>query len=278
VYAEEYQRISVPGVFIVDFAWAAPENNRKGTGRIMSMKTKLPIVESFDLLPGRVLAGKYQVVSKLGSGWEGEVYKVVEIRTGIERTAKLFYPQRNVNNRTLKRYAKRLHRLRHCSMVIQYHTEEVFRYRGIPAAFLVSEYVGGEMLKDFLGERPGRRLPPFEALHLLYALARGIESIHLLNEYHGDLHTENIIVSRFGLEFELKVLDLFHWDSPKRENRQDDVCDLIRVFYDSLGGARFYSRQRPAIKYICCGLKRSLILRRFKTISQIRKHLETMEW
>jgi serine/threonine protein kinase len=244
----------------------------------MHKSTRHRPIQAFDLEPGKVLAGKYQVISMLGTGWEGEVYKIVEIRTGIERTAKLFYPQRNPSNRTLRRYAKKLHKLRHCPIVIQYHTEEMFTYRRVPISFLVSEYLGGQILSDFIAERTGRRLLSFEAMHLLYALVKGVECIHLLNEYHGDLHSDNIIVNRFGLGFDLKVLDLFHWDTPKRENRQDDICDMIRILYDSAGGSAAYPRQPPAIKYICSGLKRSLILSKFRTVSQLRKHLETMEW
>jgi hypothetical protein len=30
-------------------------------------------IESFNLAPGRVLAGKHEVVTLLGAGWEGEV-------------------------------------------------------------------------------------------------------------------------------------------------------------------------------------------------------------
>jgi serine/threonine protein kinase len=238
---------------------------------------KRPYITGFNLPPGRVLAGKYKVVAQLGSGWEGEVYKITEVRTGIERTAKLFYPHRNPGNKTLRRYAKKLHNLRHCPIVIQYHTEDVFQYRRTKISFLVSEFVGGEILPVFLAKRPGKRLPPYEALHLLHALVKGVECIHRRNEYHGDLHAENVIINRFGLEVDLKILDLFHWDSPKRENRQDDLCDLARILYDVVGGAAHYSRQPAAIKSICRGLKRSLILGRFKTVAQLRKHLETME-
>jgi len=237
-----------------------------------------PRIGSFDLEPGRVIAGKYRIISKLGSGWEGEVFRLAEVRTDIERTAKLFYPHRNPGGRTLKRYARKLHKLRHCPIVIQYHTEDTFRYRGHSVPFLISEYVSGQTLDDFLAERQGKRLGPFEAVHLLYALTKGVESIHLLNEYHGDLHSDNIIVERFGLEFEVKLLDLFHWDAPKRDNRKDDICNLIRLLYDSVGGERFYSKQPLPIKYICCGLKTSLILKRFPTVSRLRQHLETMEW
>jgi hypothetical protein len=37
-----------------------------------------------------VLAGKYVVEGLLGSGWEGEVYRVTERSTGIKRAMKLF--------------------------------------------------------------------------------------------------------------------------------------------------------------------------------------------
>lgn len=235
-------------------------------------------IESFDLETGRVVARKYSVVSRLGSGWEGEVYRVVETRTGIERAAKLFFPQRNIRNRTSKLYAKKLHKLRHCSLLIQYHTEEVITIKRTPITMLISEYVEGDLLSKFLKGLPGKRLAPFEALHFLYALAKGMEQVHLANEYHGDIHSDNIIVNRHGLRFELKLMDLFHLDYPKIENKRSDICDVIRVFHEALGGARFYSRQPKAVKYICCGLKNSLILQRFRTLSQLCKHLETMSW
>jgi serine/threonine protein kinase len=239
---------------------------------------KAPRIDLFDLPPGRSLTPKHEIICKLGAGWEGEVYKIRERSTGIERAAKLFFPQRNPRNKTSKSYAQKLHKLRHCSIVIQYHTEEYMTYRKTPITVLVSEYVEGELLSDFLHRQPGRRLSPFQALHLLHALAVGIEEIHHLREYHGDLHPENIIVSRYGLGFDLKLLDMFNWSTPKKQNIQDDICDLIRIFYDATGGAKYYAKQPPAVKTICCGLKRSLILKRFRTAAQLREHLETMRW
>jgi len=235
-------------------------------------------VDSFDLESGDVLLDKYEIVSDLGRGWEGEVFLIRELGTGIERAAKFFFPHRNPRNRTLIRYATKLHRLRHCAILIQYHTQETIDYQGIPVTFIVSEYVEGEPLSVFLKRQPGKRLDPFQAFHLLHALASGIESIHNLLEYHGDLHTENIIVRRAGLGFDVKLLDLYHWQAPKRVNIQDDVCDLVRIFYDSVGGRAWYSRQPAEVKAICCGLKRSLILRKFTTAGQLRQRLETMQW
>ena len=142
------------------------------------MKAKPPRVSTFALSPGSHLAGKYQVVSRLGSGWEGEVYLVREIGTRIERTVKIFFPRRNPSNRALRFYARKLHKLRHCPVVIQYHTRDTFDFNGLPVSFLVSEFVEGELLSDFLKRQPGRRLNPFQGVHLLHALALGIEAIH----------------------------------------------------------------------------------------------------
>ena len=235
-------------------------------------------IEAFDLAPGRTLARKYEIVSKLGGGWEGEVYRIREKNTGIERAAKLFYPERNVRNKAAMAYARKLHSLRDCPLVIHYHTEETVLIKRTPITVLVSEYVEGEILMDFLERQRGGRLHPFQALHLLYALAKGISDIHRRREYHGDLHSDNIIVEHYGLEFDLKILDLIQWAAPKREGLHDDICDVIRIFYDALGGARFYATQSKRIKGIIRGNKRPLILKRFPTATHLRLHLESLGW
>ena len=245
---------------------------------VKASKSKKRRIEEFDFQPGRVLAGKYEVLSRLGAGWEGEVFKVREINMGIVRAAKFFYPHRNPRDRNTNFYAKKLHKLRACDILIQYHTHETIRFRGTPVTFLVSDYVEGELLYELLKRQPGKRLTVFEGLHLLHSLASGIECIHLLGDYHGDLHDENIIVNRYGLGFDVKLVDLFHWGAPKASNIHQDVCDLIRVFYDVIGGAKRYARHPRVVKEICCGLKRTLILQKFRTAGQLREHLETVEW
>ena len=113
-------------------------------------------------------------------------------------------------------YAKKLHKLRECSVLIQYHTQELVEHEGFPITMLVSDYVEGELLAEFLKRQPGRRMGWFQGLHLLHGLAAGIEAIHDMGEYHGDLHDENIIINRRGIGFEIKLLDMFHWGGPAR--------------------------------------------------------------
>lgn len=238
------------------------------------MKTPL---SSFNIPPGRILSGKYEVISLLGAGWEGEVYKVREKLTGIERAVKLFFPHRDKGGKNLKWYAQKLHKLKDCPIVIQYQTQDHWRFRGEPIPYLVSEYVEGELLANVIKKRPGKRFTVYEGLHLLYNLAVGMEAVHLLKEYHGDLHTENIFVCRQGLQFDLKVIDFYRWSTPNRENINDDICDLVKIFYESIGGKKHYRDQPKVVKEICCGLRRKLILKKFRTAGQLRYYLEHVE-
>jgi RIO-like serine/threonine protein kinase len=235
-------------------------------------------IDSFDLQPGRVLAGKYEIERKLGGGWEGEVYKVIESRTGVRRAAKLFKPQHNERDRAVKFYAQKLERLRDCSIVIQYHSSETIRFRNTPITCLISDHAGGEPLCDFISQQRGGRLAPFEALHLVYELAQGVEEIHLRREYHGDLHDENVLVHRHGVFFSLKVVDFYQWGRPTAAHLRDDVADIVRLLFDAVGGRKRYAKQPPEIKAICKGLRRDLIGRAFPTASHLREHLESFVW
>ncbi len=235
-------------------------------------------IVSFNFQAGRILARKYEVITRLGAGWEGEVYLVSECSTGIERAAKFFFPQRNPKNKNLIFYAKKLHKLRQCPILIHYHTQDIITFKNQPISFLVSDYVEGELLSEFLSNQTGKRLDTFQALHLLHALAKGIESIHHLGEYHGDLHTENVMVRRYGLGFDCKLLDMYMWGAPKAGNIHDDVVDLVRLFYDIVGGKKQYAKLPRQAKDICNGLKRTLILKKFRSAGQLREHLELLDW
>ena len=221
---------------------------------------------------------KYKIISKLGEGWEGEVYKIQELSTGIERAAKIFYPERNMNNRTVEIYAKKLHKLRECPMVMKYHNQETMFFKKIPVTILISEYVDGVLLTEYVKAIKGRRLSSFQGIHLLHALVRGIECIHAFGEYHGDLHSENVIIRRLGLSFELKVIDFYNRGRANRLKRTLDLIDAIRIFYDALGGQKYYQSHPKEVKDIICGLKNSLIYKKFKTAGALRRHLETQVW
>jgi len=232
----------------------------------------------FNLQPGVTLGRNYFVVEFLGAGWEGEVYKVAERRTGLLRAAKIFYEARRLSDRQMQRYVRKLYRLRNCTLITQYHHRDVARVGRNQVEILVSDLADGEMLSAFLKRQLRKRLIPFEALHLLYALAAGMEPIHFLGEYHGDVHSDNILVKRVGLGFEVRLLDFFDLGRPTREKIQYDVFDLISLLYEVIGGAYGYTLVGPEIRWIVSGRKHTLIRKKFKTAGQLRIALENMVW
>ncbi|MEZ4742721.1 MAG: protein kinase [Bdellovibrionota bacterium] len=235
-------------------------------------------IKEFNFSRGAIIANKYEVFEKLGSGWEGEVYRVIEIESGVERAAKFYFPKRNPRNKVASRNAMKLHKLSYCPIIIRYHTQEIIKYKQNAITCVVSEYFDGEILSEFLEGQQGKRISVMQGLILLHNLASGLETMHRLGEYHGDLHSENILIKRYGLGFELKLLDLHHWGDSKKANIEEDICNSIRIFYDAIGGSPRYAKQPIEVKEICLGLKKSLILKKFRSAAELKKHIENINW
>lgn len=235
-------------------------------------------VKRFDFQPGKVVAGKYQIERELGSGWEGEVYAIVERTTGIRRAAKFYYPHRDPTGKAAITYARKLDALRHCPILMQYHHQEVAYFKKKKITVVISELVEGTKLSEFLQQQPDGRLSAFEALHVLHTLARGIAPIHARGEYHGDIHEHNIMIRRQGIDFELKLLDFFDLGRPGKDKIRKDVLNLVEVLHTIVGGREHYADQPKVIKAIVRGLKDTLILQRFQSAGDIQRHLETLEW
>jgi RIO-like serine/threonine protein kinase len=232
----------------------------------------------FDFPAGRSVAGKYLIERPLGSGWEGEVYAIVERNTGIHRAAKFYYPHRDPLGKAAIAYARKLDALRHCPILMQYYHQELAYVQKKKVIVVVSELVEGKKLSEFLLDQEEERLTTFEALHVLYALALGIAPIHARGEYHGDIHEHNIMIRRQGIRFEVKLLDFFDLGPPTKSKIRKDVLNLVEVFNIIVGGRKRYAEQPRVVKDIIRGLKDSLILARFQSAGDIARHLEALEW
>jgi serine/threonine protein kinase len=227
---------------------------------------------------GRKIGGKYVVEELLGVGVEGEVYKVRDIRINIMRAAKVFYPLLNEREKLSIWYAKKLDKLRNCSAVLQYLHVETIKIRRTKVICFISEYLDGILLADFVSHQSGKRLAPFQALHLVYEICQGLEEVHAHREYHGDLHASNIFVKRRGIFFEVKLIDLYQRGRTTVAERQNDVIDVVHLLYDMVGGRKHYAKQPREIKSICLGLRRDLITRKFPSVSHLRSYLESFTW
>ena len=235
-------------------------------------------VKRFDFPAGRTVAGKYVIERELGSGYEGEVYAIVERNTGIRRAAKFYYPHRDPTGKAAIAYARKLDALRHCPILMQYHHQEMATVQRRKVMVVVSELVEGMKLSEFLKQQPNHQITTFEALHILHTLARGIAPIHARGEYHGDIHEHNIMIRRQGIDFDVRLLDFFDLGKPTKSKIYKDVLNLVEVFHTIVGGRDHYAEQPVVVKQIIRGLKDTLILQRFKSAGDIQRHLENLDW
>src|SRR5262245_4169498 len=149
-------------------------------------------------LTGRVL-GTYRVLSLLGRGGMGEVYRARDSRLGRDVALKVLPTKFTADAERLARFeseARMLAALNHPHIAAIFGLEDT---DGIPA--LVLEFVDGETLADRLRRGP---IAPREALPIARQIADALDAAHQKGIVHRDLKPANIKVTPDGV---VKVLD-----------------------------------------------------------------------
>jgi Tol biopolymer transport system component len=150
------------------------------------------------LSPGARL-GPYEVLSPLGAGGMGEVYRARDPRLGRDVAIKVLPEGATAEPERLRRFeleARAAGALSHPNLLAVFDTG---RHEGAP--FVVFELLQGETLRARLG---GGALPPPKALDYAIQMARGLSAAHEKGIVHRDLKPENLFLTRDG---PLKILD-----------------------------------------------------------------------
>jgi serine/threonine-protein kinase len=164
--------------------------------------------------------GRYQIVSVIGAGGMGEVYRARDTALNRDVAVKVL-PDRFSGNAErvarLEREAQVLASLNHPNIATIHGIEYV---EGIAA--LVLEFVEGTTLAERLNRGP---LPVDEALDIAYQIADGLEAAHDRGIVHRDLKPANVMVTREGrvklLDFGVaKAFDVPNAASPGRSATQ----------------------------------------------------------
>ena len=143
--------------------------------------------------------GHYEVLSSLGAGGMGEVYRAKDTKLGREVAVKLLLEEVSADPERLARFereARVLASLNHHNIA----TLHGFEKEG-DTSFLVMELVGGETLADRIKRGA---IPVDEALPLFLQSAEGLEAAHENGVIHRDLKPANIKVTEDG---QVKILD-----------------------------------------------------------------------
>ena len=193
--------------------------------------------------PAQSSRGKYVIERPLGSGWEGEVYVIIEQPPASAGPPSFITPTAIRLGKAAITYARKLDALRHCPILMQYHHQEIAYVQQAEGRW--SSSANWSKARSSASSSPSsrdHRLSTFEALHVLYVLAKGIAPIHARGEYHGDIHDDNIMIRRQGIGFEVKLLDFFDLGKPTTSKIHKDVLNLIEVFHTIVGGRERYAQ------------------------------------
>ena len=143
--------------------------------------------------------GSYEILSPIGAGGMGEVYRARDNKLGREVAIKVLPEEFTQHPQKLARFereARLLATLNHPGIATLYGVEE---FETKP--FLVMELVEGETLAERIARGP---LPVDEALTLSQQIAEAVEAAHEKGVIHRDLKPANIKVDPEG---HIKVLD-----------------------------------------------------------------------
>jgi eukaryotic-like serine/threonine-protein kinase len=150
------------------------------------------------LAPGTRIEG-YEVLSLLGSGGMGEVYRARDSVLKRDVAIKVLPPAVSQDPERLRRFqqeAQSAAALNHPNILAVY---QLGTYAGSP--YLVSELLEGDTLRQLLERGP---LPVRKAIDIGVQFAHGLAAAHDKGIVHRDLKPENLFVSRDG---RVKILD-----------------------------------------------------------------------
>jgi len=143
--------------------------------------------------------GPYEIVTPLGAGGMGEVYRAKDSRLGRDVAIKVLPVSMARDAERLRRFeteARAVAALNHPNILS---VHDIGTYEGVP--YLVSECLEGHSLRQ---ELSSGALPLRRAVEYGMQIAQGLASAHDSGIVHRDLKPENIFITRDG---RVKILD-----------------------------------------------------------------------
>jgi serine/threonine-protein kinase len=244
-------------------------------------------IDNARFTPGTMLAGRYRIISLLGRGGMGEVYRADDLKLGQPVALKFLPETLSTDGATLARFHREVRVARQVSHRNVCRVYDIGEIDG--QHFLSMEFIKGEELASLL-RRIGR-LPADKAVEISRQLCAGIAAAHDNNVLHRDLKPANVMIDSDGnvrvTDFGLAGLaEEIHSDevragtpaymAPEQLSGEDvsvksDIYSLGLVLYEVFTGKRAFEaatldellrlRKNETIGPFCSERRRGLISR-----------------
>jgi serine/threonine-protein kinase len=147
-----------------------------------------------ELSPGATLGGRYRVLSVLGAGGMGVVYKAHDLELDDVVALKMLKPGALLDTEQLDRLKSEIKLARRITHPNVLRTFDFGEVNGLP--YISMEYVRGMTLRYLL--REARRVPYSAGLRIARQLAAGLAAAHEVGVLHRDIKPENLILEANG--------------------------------------------------------------------------------
>jgi tetratricopeptide (TPR) repeat protein/predicted Ser/Thr protein kinase len=182
--------------------------------------------------PGKIIAGRYEILKVLGEGGMGTVYKANDRELNRVIALKTIRPRLAHDLDIIQRFKQELilaRQVTHRNVVRIYDLGEA---DGIK--FITMEYIDGEPLIEVLKRRG--KLPPKEAVEIIEKVCVALEAAHAEGVVHRDLKLGNIMQDRQG-----RVVVMDFGLAHSVELRHTEVEALESLSGDSSAAAAYLS-------------------------------------
>jgi len=147
-----------------------------------------------EIAPGTTLGGRYRVISTLGAGGMGVVYKAHDLELDDVVALKMLRPGVLLDVEQLDRLKSEIKLARRITHPNVLRTFDFGEVDGRP--YISMEYVRGLTLRYLLGET--ERVPYSAALRIARQLSTGLAAAHEVGVLHRDIKPENLILEANG--------------------------------------------------------------------------------
>jgi serine/threonine-protein kinase len=154
----------------------------------------------FELKPGLVLGGRYELSEFLGKGAFGSVYRAHDRELDMDCAVKLLSPHWTADSEHVRRFKAEIkigRKIRHENVCQIYDFGEFKEVK-----FISMELVDGRNLTARLQETPPLGLA--EGIDLVRQICAGLEAAHRVGVVHRDLKSDNVMIDRSG---RVKIMD-----------------------------------------------------------------------
>ena len=212
-------------------------------------------VKEAALQPGHLIGARYEILSLLGEGGMGAVYKALDREVDRTVALKLIRPDLASNPAILARFKQELLTATQVTHKNVIRTYDISEADGVK--FITMEFVEGDDLRRILLDNG--KLPPEKAIEIIRQICLALDAAHSAGIIHRDLKPQNImqeaktgriLVMDFGLARSIEsegmtqtgaLLGTIEYMSPEQSmgktlDQRSDVFSVGLIFYELLTG------------------------------------------